>query len=212
VRYTNLDLVQTILSALDGDEVNSCSDTAEADYQTVDNPTVNYQPVYPMELYDFISMVTNMDASASNVESYQHTINTNVFTLYCGNDRAPRFYTTADDNTILFDSYDNTVDTTLQNSKTMVFGQKTFTWSDSDSFVPPLDEKQSQRLLHEAKSLAFAELKQTQHMKAEKSAREIKIDQQASKHKVNIQSDYDLIPSLGRQGPMGRIKPNGRYK
>lgn len=267
MRYTNLDYVQTILSALDGDEVNSISDTTEAgqvlrcvrtayldivsigelprdddlfqltasgdaalpvtmslpndcgdfrwikyDAQTIDNPTVNYQPVYPMELIDFIEMSTNMDASASNVQSYIHTINGNTFTLYCGNDRAPRYYTTTDDNTILFDSYDNQVDTTLQNSKTMVFGQKTFAWSDADGFVPPLDEKQAQRLLHEAKALAFAELKQTQHLKAEKSAREIKIDQQASKHKVHIQSDYDLIPNFGRNAPMGRVKPTGRYK
>lgn len=178
---------------------------------TVDAPSAIYQPVYPMALIDFIEMATGMDASASNVQSYTHTINGASFTLYCNNDRAPQYYTTTNDNTLLFDSYDNTVDTTLQSSKTMVFGQKVFSWSSIDTFVPPLDDKQMQRLLHESKALAFAELKQTPHLKAEKAAREIKIDQQTSKHKIPTQTDYDLIPNLGRRAPGGRLKSDGRY-
>lgn len=178
---------------------------------TLDDTAAIYQPVQPMPLLDFIERVTGMDSTADNVTTYTHTINGASFTLYCNNDRAPQFYTTTNDNTILFDSYDSEVDTTLTASKTMVFGQKTFPWSALDNFVPPLDDKQMQRLLHESKALAFAELKQTPHMKAEKTARDIKIDQQASKHKIPTQTDYDLIPNLGRKGPYGRIKPNGRY-
>lgn len=181
------------------------------DNQTTDDTAVNYQPVLPMPLVDFIEMVTSLDSTADNVTTYTHTIGGNDFTLYCGNDRAPRYYTTTNDNTLLFDSYDSTVDATLQGSKTMVFGQKTYPWTNGDTFVPPLDEKQAQRLLHEAKSLAFFELKQAPHLKAEKTAREIKIDQQTSKHKIPTQTDYDLIPNFGRRGPSGRMKPTGRY-
>lgn len=267
MKYTNLQLVQMILSALDSDEVNSVSETVESrqilqciqtaffdivslgelpnqrglyqlqasgdidlpilmylpddvthmewlkyDNQTAENANVNYQPVYPMELADFITMATSMDPDAANTQSYTISLGNDTFTLYCGNDRAPRYYTAIGDYRILFDSYDAEVDTTLQNSKTMAFGEKTVTWSNTDNFIPPLDDKASQRLLHEAKALAFAELKQTPHMKAEKMARDIKIDQQASKYKAPLQTDYDLIPNLGRQAPMGRIKPNGRYK
>ena len=178
---------------------------------TATAPAATYQPVIPMDLIDFIEMVTAFDSSARNVKTYTHQINGGTFTLYCGNDRAPRYYTTTNDNTVLFDSYDAGVDTTLQTAKTMVFGQKTYSWNAADSYVLPLDEKQFQRLLHEAKALAFAVLKQTPHQKAEKMARDIKIDQQASKHKIPTQSDYDMIPNFGRHGPRGRIKPTGRY-
>lgn len=267
MKYTNLELVQKILSSMDGDEINSIGDTTEAgqvlscvetaywdlvtigeltrdddvfqltpsldtalpvtmylpndvtnirwikyDNQTATDTTVNYQPVYPMEFADFIQMSTNLSTAASNVFSYEYTSGGQSFTLYANNDRAPRYYTTPNDNTILFDGYDAAVDATLQASKVMCFGQKTFTWSGADNFILPLDDKQFQRLLHEAKALAFAELKQTPHAKAEKMARDIKIDQQSSKHKINLQSDYDLIPNFGRRGNYGRLKPTGRYK
>lgn len=178
---------------------------------TTADTDVLYQPVYPMPLIDFVEMVTGLDPDVSNVDTYSLTTNGNTFTLYCNNDRAPKYYTTTNDNTILFDSYDSAVDTTLQSSKTMVFGQRTFPWQATDNFIPPLDDKQMQRWLHETKALAFAELKQTPHLKAEKMARDIKIDQQTSKSKIPTQTDYDLIPNLGRRGPRGKVKPTGRY-
>jgi hypothetical protein len=182
------------------------------DNHTTDDTRVTYQPLIPMPLIDFIEMVTSLNPDEGNVLAYTHTIGSNSWTLYCKTDAAPRFYTTTDDNTVLFDSYDEEVDTTLQTSKTMCFGQRTYPWSNADSFVPPLDDKQSQRLLHEAKALAFAELKQAQHLKAEKTAREIRIDQQASKHKIPTQNDYDLVMDMGRRPTLGRTKPTGRYK
>jgi hypothetical protein len=264
-QYTLLELTQKILSSMDSDEVNSISDTTEAqqvveiiqtvyydivgigelprdddlfqltasgdpdkptvmalpsdvndirwvkyDYHTTDDTRVNYQKVTPMPLVDFIEMVTTFDTDEANVLAYTHEVGSSTWTLYCKTDNPPKYYTTTNDNTVLFDSYDNEVDTTLQTSKTMCYGQKAFPWTNEDSFVPPLDDKQSQRLLHEAKALAFAELKQAQHLKAEKSAREIRIDQQTSKNKIPLHSDYDLVVNMGRH-PVGRTKPTGRY-
>ena len=264
--YTLLELVQKILSSMDSDEVNSISDTTEAqqvveviqtvyndivaigelprdddlfqlvastnpllptvmslpsdvndlrwikyDNHTATDTRVNYQPCIPMPLVEFISMATSLDPGEANVFSYNLPVGSSTWTLYGRNDVAPRYYTTTDDNRVIFDNYDTGVDSTLQGSKTMCFGQKTFTWLSQDNFIPPLDAKQSQRLLHESKALAFAELKQAQHLKAEKSAREIRINQQSSKHKIPTQSDYDLVTNMGRQGPSGRAKPTGRY-
>jgi hypothetical protein len=265
MRYTLLELTQKILSSMDSDEVNSISDTTEAeqvvaiiktcyydlvavgelprdedlfqltpngdlakpvtmnmpsdvndirwlkyDYQTTSNPYPNFQPLEPLCLVDFIEMVTNFNPTDTNVTMYRYGV-ANV-PLYCRNDIAPRYYTTPNDGVVLFDSYDNTVDSTLQGSKTLCFGQKDYPWTEVDSFVPPLDDKQSQRLLHEAKSLAFAELKQTAHAKAEKSARDIKIDQQASKHKILPNTYWNTTYDFGRQGAIGNLKPTGRYK
>lgn len=266
MKYTNLQLVQTILSSMDSDEVDSVDDTPESlqvlailrtvyydiaalgqlprdndlfqlqasgdatkpvtmfipagveeiewlkyDYATFDQPATLYQPLKPLPLWEFINQVSGLDPSTSNITSYHHLVGSDNFKLYCRNDIPPCYYTTANDNTILFDGYDSTVDTTLQSSKTMGWGKKGFTWSDADGFVPPLDDVQSQRLLHEAKSLAFAELKQTQHVKAEKSARDIKIAQQSSKYKLPLQTAYDQLGIIGRRAQMW-TKPTGRYK
>jgi hypothetical protein len=181
------------------------------DNQTADDTRVNYQPLTPMLLIDFIQMATSLDPTETGVFSYTQTVGSNTWTLYGRNDTAPRYYTTTNDRTMLFDAYDAEVDTTLQGSKTMGFGQKTYPWISADTFVPPLDNKQSQRLLHESKALAFAELKQSQHLKAEKSAREIRIDQQSSKHKIPTYSDYDQVVDMGRHPTPGRMKPTGRY-
>lgn len=262
-----LSIVQTILSSMDSDEVNSISDTTESmqvaeivktvyndiailgqlprdqlpfqlqasgdatlpvtmyipegideilwlkyDYATADQPTTTYQPLRPMPFGEFINMVTTLNPTETDITTYQYPVGSSTFTLYCRNNIPPVYYTTADDNTILFDGFDNTVDTTLQSSKTFGLGHAVFQWQMTDTFVPQLDDTQFQRLLHESKSLAFAELKQSQHVKAEKSARDIRIIQQSSKYKLPIETAYDRTEIVGRNTRLGHMKPTGRYK
>lgn len=265
MKYTNLELVQKILSSMDSDEINSISDTSEArqvldivqtvyfdiaavsdlprdytlfqltpstdptrpvtmtlpsdvtdihwikyDTATISSPTTMYEIVYPMALHDFLAMVSAFDPTETDVITYTIQIGTDTHTFYAKNNGRPQYYTTLDDNTVLFDSYDAAVDSTLQQSKTQCYGQKTFAWSATDAFIAPLDEKQHQQLLHEAKALAFAELKQSVHAKAEKTAREIKINQQSAKTKIPLQTALDKLPNYGRR-TRGRTKPDGRY-
>lgn len=267
MKYSNLELVQTILSSMDGDEVNSVADTSESlqvleivktcyyslaalaelprdddifqlnpsinpllptvmfipsvvneirwikyDVQTTAQPFVQYREVKPMALLDFLDMVTNQDPSDTSIFSYQLPVHGGNFTIYGRNDTAPQFYTTTNDNTIIFDAYDSSVDMTLQGSKTMCYGQFDFPWQDSDTFVAPLDDTQFQRLLHEAKALAFAELKQSQHLKAEKTARELKIIQQSSKTKIPVETAYEKSTYAFGRRVYGMTKPTGRYK
>jgi hypothetical protein len=87
------------------------------------------------------------------------------------NNRAPSCWTTFDDISILFDSYDSAIDDTLQSIKTLCYGSRNLTFQKLDSFVPELADDQFPLLLNEAKSLAWAELKQTPHAKAEQTAR-----------------------------------------
>lgn len=180
-------------------------------YASVSQPQTIYQPLRPLPFLDFVEMVTGLNPSETDITTYTHVVNGYPFTLYCRNNIPPVYYTTANDNTVLFDGYDSGVESTLQSSKTMGYGQRTFTFTKVNSFVPPLDDKQSQRLLHESKSLAFAELKQSQHVKAEKSARDIKINQQASKYKLPLETAYDRIEIQGRQ-ILPHSKPTQRYK
>lgn len=267
MKYTLLDIVQTILSSMDSDEVNSLSDTTESiqvaeivktvyydiaalgelprdqapfqlvasgdplqpvtmtipdgideiiwlkyNYATVDQPETSYQPLKPMPFGEFIDMVTTLNPTETDITTYLYTVNSQPFTLYCRNDIPPVYYTTADDNTILFDGFDQTMGSTLIGASTFGWGQSTFAWQNTDGFVPPLDDKQMQRLLHESKSLAFAELKQSQHVKAEKSARDIRINQQSSKYKLPLETAYDRVHIVGRNTQLAHTKPTGRYK
>lgn len=181
-------------------------------YATTAQPQVSYQPLRPMPFGEFINMVTTLDPTETDITTYTYTVNSNPFTLYCRNNIPPVYYTTADDNTILFDGYDQTMGSTLIGSSTFGWGQSVFAWQSVDSFSPPLDDKQMQRWLHETKSLAFAELKQSQHVLAAKSARDIKINQQSSKYKLPLETAYDRVELWGRSTRIGHMKPTGRYK
>lgn len=168
-------------------------------WATVSNPELTMRTIQPLPLLSFLEQVMNLNTNDTNTQSYVETIDGNAFTLLCQNNSPPHYYTTANDGTVLFDRYDNTVDTTLQASKTMCWGQKEYAWSDSDSFVPELDDKQHQLLLNEAKSMCFIELKQTPHPKAEKNARRQWIDGQSDKTKVPLQTAHQRDPNYGRR-------------
>jgi hypothetical protein len=169
------------------------------DEQTIDSPIVNYVQLKAMPFEDFLAMTNTFDTTKSYTSEYTFTIGTDTWTFKYYNDRGPTYYTTPDDKTFLFDAYDSAVDSTLQKSKTLAKGRKDVAWSLSDTFTPDLDDSQSQLLLHEAKALAFAELKQSQHAKAEKTARDYRIDQQRRKTKVPLQSALDRAPNFGRK-------------
>lgn len=86
------------------------------------------------------------------------------------NDRHPTYYTTFDDQWLVFDSFDSDVDTTLVASKVQSQGFVNPTWTTSDSFVPDLPIEAFPTLLADAKSTAFLALKQVANEKAEQKA------------------------------------------
>jgi len=86
------------------------------------------------------------------------------------NDKAPSYWTSFDDTHVVFNSYDNTVDSTIKVSKVVAFGYTTPSWTHSDAFVPNLPDEAFTALLEEAKSTAFLTLKQMANQKAEQQA------------------------------------------
>lgn len=91
--------------------------------------------------------------------------------FYYRNDQAPNYFTTFDDETLFFDAYDSAVDSKLLTSKTICYGTKISDFQSTDGYIPNLQPQQFALLLNEAKSLAWAELKQVPHEKAELTAR-----------------------------------------
>lgn len=120
---------------------------------------------------DFIEYIHNFNPSQTDVGTFDYVAEGSVITFTYKNSASPRYYTTIDDNTLIFDSYDSEVSSTLEASKTLAFGPRRTSFESTDSFTPVLQPNQFALLLNEAKSLAWAELKQTGHAKAEQTAR-----------------------------------------
>jgi hypothetical protein len=248
MKLTLLELTQNILSAMDSDEVNSISDTAESrqvsqivrtayfniisranlpEHEQVfsleasgseltpvemsrpenvssiewikynkagEDETEFYDYVTVLPLKQFLDYVHSFDPDEDNVETM--SIDDAVF--YFKNDTAPTYCTILKDFYVVFDSYDNEVDTTLQSSKTLCFGRIVPTFTMSDSFTPDMDEEQFPLLLNEAKSLAFIEMKQTPHQLAMRDSVRQWNSLQRNK-KLDGENSFDMLPNYGRK-------------
>jgi len=151
----------------------------------------------------FIDMVNTMNPNNDNVESFTFTNSKNnypgTYTFYYRNDKQPQFCTTISNYYVIFDSFDSAVDDTLQSSKVIAYGEVAPVWSNEDNFTPNLDDEQVPLLLNEAKSLAFFELKQSAHPKAEQFAKRQWSSVQKRKAKVERPTAFDALPDFGRR-------------
>ena len=118
---------------------------------------------------DFLSMTDNMTDNSLAVTDIAGGT-----TLTVGNDSAPTYYTSFDNEHIVMDSYDSAVDTTLQESKTRAYGTKFPTFSQTDTFVPDLDEAQFPYFLSECMSTCLITLKGEANPKIEQRSRRLR--------------------------------------
>lgn len=91
-------------------------------------------------------------------------------TVLIQNNKQPEFFTSFDDDNVIFDSYDNSVDSTLQASKVQAMAYVMPEWNMSDTFIPDLPAEAFIALLEEAKSKAAYRLKQQADEKAEQES------------------------------------------
>ena len=168
-------------------------------YETgTQNPA--FQKVNFLPLEEFFDYTNQFSSLNDNTGTQTLTINGSSITFSYKNDKHPLYYSSFDDSTIIFDSYFSDYDTTLQGSKTIAYGQLSSTWENSDTFIPTLDEREFSLLYNEAKSLAWAEIKQTENRKAEQAAKRGWVTLQ--KGKQNIESKQPQIyraPDYGRK-------------
>lgn len=154
---------------------------------------------------DFIDYMHQFNENESYVDAFDHIIDGFTIRFAFRNDQAPKFYTTFNDSLIFFDAYDSDVDSTLQSSKTIVYGHKVTEFTKSDSWVPNLQPQQFALLLNEAKSLAWVELKQIPHEKAELTARRnwrhLQKTRQTIPDGTNFQGNpfFNRLPNFGRR-------------
>lgn len=103
----------------------------------------------------------------------------------------PKYWTSFDDEYIIFDSYDSVIDTTLQAAKSAISTSKFKTFTLSDTFIPDLPDRFFPLLQAEAKAQAFAELKQVSNNKAERTARVQRVKLQKDKQRTGASHGYN---------------------
>lgn len=160
--------------------------------EETDSPFYDYVTILPLD--QFFDIIHKLNPDQSNVGSMV----VNQYTFFFTDDHAPTYCTVLDDDMVIFDSYDSTMDGTLQESKTLCYGRTHPTFSLEDTFTPSLDDQQFPLLLNEAKSLAFLELKQMSHEKAEQESRRQWRSLQKTKSLEKL-SDFSKLPNFGRK-------------
>lgn len=159
-----------------------------------------YKDVTILPVTQFIDIVNGFNTDETNVDTFTFTANSKSFNFNFKNDRQPQFCTSIENYYVIFDSFDLSIESTLQSSKTECLGEVLPIWSNTDTFVPDLDDQQFPLLLNEAKTLAFYELKQQPHAKAEQEARRQWGTLQKDKSLTDKPSYFDQLPSFGRRG------------
>src|SRR5258708_3502810 len=172
-------------------------------------PGYKYVEIVPNDY--FLNIVNKLDLTQPNTLSYVFNDGLAQFTFRCRNDRTPMMCTVIQNNWVLFDSFDATQDSTLQASKTLGFGQVVLVFNLQANFVPKLDDQQFPLLLNETTSLAFYELKQMPHAKADEEIKRQWAVAQKTKSKSNKPSYFDQLSDFGRvpmTGGYGGYPPN----
>jgi len=168
-----------------------------------------YCDVWILTNRQFIDMVSKFNTNESDVQTFTFSDTSNRFngdfTFYYKSSHTPTYCTILSNLYVIFDSYDNTVDSTLQGSKTMALGSVIPVFLMEDSFIPDLAEEQFQLLMNEAKALAFYELKQQPHQLALQETKRGWSSIQKKKSVADKPSYFEQLPDFGRKGNYSRM-------
>ena len=228
IKKTLLEIVQSILSDMDSEDVNTISDTVEAQQiaKVVEETFYNFVATRNIPEHHGLIKLTSLSDSAypthfifpENVKAITglwydkstlgtleygevHWVAPEFFlsrtdsrssgyvsvsdwvggtNLRIGTTQMPTFYTSFDDEYVVMDSYDSSVESTLGTAKTRAVGDTIPVFSQTDAYVPDLDATLFPYLVAEAKSTCFSLFK---------GGVDPKIDQAARRQKAYMQND-----------------------
>ena len=127
--------------------------------------STQYREIKYKDPESFLRYVSNRDENKDNVISVTDFSGVKIMIF---NDKAPEFWTSFDDEHLVFDSFDSNLDTTLKKSKTACTAYIIPLFVRSNEAIPNLPAEAFPALIAEVKSTAFYDLKQMANEKEEK--------------------------------------------
>jgi hypothetical protein len=162
---------------------------------------IDIRYLLPADFLNFVMARNSTHSYAETVFDFHGT------PLIIYNDRQPTYYTTFDDEYLVFDSFDSDMDSVLQASKTQVFGTAEPEFVMDDAFVPDIPMKAFPYFLAEAKKTAFLKVKEVfSASDAETSTRQ---KAWLSRNKRRAAGGV-IYPDYGRRSGRGPSTPNTR--
>lgn len=149
--------------------------------------TGNYESVEYLTPDHFIAIMINSGRdSLMDVEDFSGAV------LKVQTNKQPTYWTTFDDKHLVFDSFNSGLENTMHQSKVMAFGESYKTWTHEDNFIPNIDPELFPRLLAEAKSVSFINLKQMTSAKEEARSRRqlVKWQKYRNKNRPTYTTDF----------------------
>jgi hypothetical protein len=168
-------------------------DWVKYDIRVTPSDPIKYREIQYMEPKDFVTFVMTRDSTKSYAQT---VIDIHGVPLVIYNNAMPTFYTSFDDEHLVFDSYDITVDSVLQQSKVQVYGDIEPSFTLADSFIPDVPAKAFPYFVNEAKSTCFLKIKEVFSQKDEQNSNRQKAWLSRKKRHVNNGVRY---PNYGRK-------------
>lgn len=120
--------------------------------------------LHPQQFLDLVYMRSTDEDNVEEITDVDGTV------LLILNDIAPTYWTTFDDEHVVFDSYDNEVSDTLLEAKSVVIGKVIPPWTHTDEFIPDMPDQMFSTWIAEVTAAAFTYWKQGQSIKDEQRA------------------------------------------
>ena len=163
-------------------------------YKNDDN---SYAELRYLEPEEFIRLSTFTQSANSfvNITDLEYS----SITFNAVTNASPRYWTTFDNSHLVFDAYNTSLDSTLQESRVVALGYCTPDFQLSDDFVPDMDADRFPLLLSSAKAACFVNFKGVSNANEERRARRQMVRSQNDQWRADQRRPYNRTPDYGRR-------------
>ena len=163
-------------------------------YKNVDDQYIEIRYVSPE---DFLMLTTGYETSQPTTQVSDILEDTIQFKIVTNAD--PKYWTTFDNQYLVFDSLNLEIESSLQQSKCLVKAQVVPDFRLDDGFVPQLDIFLFPLLLAEAKKACFVNFKGISNANEERRARRQMVRSQNDLWRADQRRPYNRTPDYGRR-------------
>lgn len=170
-----------------------------------DDTQRHFQKVMFLHPTEFLDLVLNRNSNDANTITVK---NNNKIDMFIITNKAPEYWTTFDDEHVVFDSYDKEFNDTMHTTHSLVLAKVIPSWNHADSFVPDMPDQMFSVYLSEVTAASFLYWKQGTSPKDEQRAARGISRLREDARKVN---EYEEKAKYGRRrGYSAATSRNGR--